>query len=144
MQPIEIFTNKDNLKTIDNYRISYFLIFISSLLITEIGRNIYRPFIYNNNINDFGIADSIGNLGGIIAQVFLGFLVFNPPKDKGFRLILFYIIGYILYEIIQPILPRGVFDWKDVYGTIIGGVIGLVLFHLIHLVIKKQKTIFKI
>ena len=143
MNPLEIFTDKDNLKTVDNYRISYLTIFISSLLITEIGRNIYRPFIYNNNINDFGIADSIGNLGGIIAQVFLGFLIFNPPKNKGFRLILFYIIGYIMYEIIQPILPRGVFDWKDIYGTIIGGVIGLVLFHLIHLVIKKHKPIFK-
>ena len=143
MNPIELFTDKDNLKTIDNYRISYLFVFISSFLITEIGRNIYRPFIYNNNINDFGIADSIGNLGGIIAQIFLGFLIFNPLKNKGFRLILFYIIGYILYEIIQPILPRGVFDWKDIYGTIIGGVIGLVLFHLIHLVIKKQKTIFK-
>jgi len=143
MNPIAIFTDKNNLKTVDNYRISYLSIFITSLLITEIGRNIYRPFIYNNNINNFRIADSIGNFGRIIAQVFFGFLIFNPPKNKGFRLIAFYVIGYMLYEVLQPLLPRGVFDWKDIYGTIIGGVIGLVLFHSIHLVIKRQKIIFK-
>ena len=143
MNPIAIFTDKNNLKTVDNYRISYLSIFITSLLITEIGRNIYRPFIYNNNINNFRIADSIGNFGRIIAQVFFGFLIFNPLKNKGFRLIVFYVIGYMLYEVLQPLLPRGVFNWKDIYGTIIGGVIGLVLFHSIHLVIKRQKIIFK-
>lgn len=144
MNPLTIFTDAEKVKTVDNYRVSYIFIFLSSFLITEIGRNIYRPFIYNNNINDFGLADSIGNLGGIIVQIFFGFIVFNPPKNKGIRLIPFYVFGYILYELLQPVLPKGVFDWKDIVGTIIGGLIGLVFFHIIHYIIKKQRIIFRI
>jgi glycopeptide antibiotics resistance protein len=109
--------------------------------LTAIGRNIYRPFIYENNINDYGIADSMGNLGGIIVQIFFGLALINSTKKKGLRIISFFILGYILYEIAQLCLPKGVFDWKDIYGTIIGGVIGWLLFLLVHKVIKRNKII---
>ena len=85
----------------------------------------------------------MGNSGGIIVQLFFGLLIFNSSKIKGLRLIFFFIIGYILYEIAQLFLPKGVFDWKDIYGTIIGGLIGMLLFLLIHKVIKKNKNIYK-
>lgn len=133
------FFDKEKIRTIDKIRIIYFVTFLISFGLTEIGRYIYRPFIYENNINDFGIADSMGNLGGIIVQIFFGLFLINSTKKKGFRIISVFVIGYILYEIIQPILPKGVFDWKDVYGTIIGGVVGLLLFLLIHKVIKQNK-----
>ena len=137
------FLDIENIKRLDTYRIIYFLMFIIAFGITEIGRFVYRPFIYENNINDFGIADSMGNLGGIIVQLFFGLTVFNSTKKKGLRLISFFIIGYILYEIAQPILPKGVFDWKDIYGTIIGGLIGMLLFLLIHKVVKQNKIIYR-
>jgi hypothetical protein len=111
--------------------------------LTEIGRFIYRPFIYENNINDFGIADSIVNSGGIIVQIFFGLLFLNSTKVKGIRLITFFTLGYILYEIVQPLLPKGVFDWKDIYGTLIGGVIGLLFFLLIHSVFKRNRLIYQ-
>jgi hypothetical protein len=57
------FTDKNAIKTIDLFRIIYLVIAVFAFLITEAGRNIYRPFIYENAINDFGIADSIGNSG---------------------------------------------------------------------------------
>ena len=137
------FVDKEKIRTIDTYRIIYFVAFLISFGITEIGRYIYRPFIYENNISDYGIADSMGNSGGIIVQLFFGLLIFNSSKIKGLRLISFFIIGYILYEIAQLFLPKGVFDWKDIYGTIIGGLIGMLLFLLIHKVIKKNKNIYK-
>ena len=130
-------------RNIHTYRIIYFVAFLISFGITEIGRYIYRPIIYENNISDYGIADSMGNSGGIIVQLFFGLLIFNSSKIKGLRLIFFFIIGYILYEIAQLFLPKGVFDWKDIYGTIIGGLIGMLLFLLIHKVIKKNKNIYK-
>ena len=102
--------------------------FIVSYGITEIGRFVYRPFIYKNHLNDFGIADSIGNLGGIITQIFFGLTFFNPTKKKGIRLIVFFSSGYIVYEIAQLILPRGVFDWLDIYGTLFGGILALFIF----------------
>lgn len=137
------FLDKENIRRLDTFRIIYFVIFLLSFGLTEIGRFVYRPFIYENDINDFGIADSMGNLGGIIVQLFFGLMIFNSTKIKGLRLISFFIIGYILYEIAQPFLPKGVFDWKDIYGTFIGGIIGLLLFLLIHKVVKKNIIIYR-
>ena len=84
------FLDKNNFLTIDTFRIYYSCLFILSFTLTEIGRYIYRPFIYNNHINDFGIADSIGNSGGILAQIFFGLMIINPSKKKGIRLIIFF------------------------------------------------------
>ena len=112
-----------------------------SFVLTETGRYLYRPYIYNNKINDFGIADSIGNSGGIIVQIFFSLALVNSTKKKGVRLIGFLTFGFIFYEIIQPFLPKGVFDWQDIYGTLIGGSIGLFLFLLIQKMIKQNKII---
>ena len=137
------FLEKEKIRSIDTFRIIYFVIFLFFFGLTEIGRYIYRPFISENNINDYGIADSMGNLGGIIVQIFFGLTIFNSAKIKGLRLIYFFIIGYILYEIAQLFLPKGVFDWKDIYGTVIGGLLGLILFLLLHKVVKWNKIFYK-
>jgi len=102
------------------------------------GRLLYRPFIYDNHIKDFGIADSIGNFGGIMAQIFFGFLIINPSRKIGIRLIVLFTVGYILYEIVQLFLPGGVFDWKDIYATILGGIIASIVFLLLHPKIKDR------
>ena len=132
------FTDKASIKTIDSKRILYFVIAVLFFFLTEMGRNIYRPFIYSNNIDDYGIADSIGNSGGIIVQIFFMLAILNSPRKKVFRVIGFIVIGYILYEILQPYLPRGVFDWKDIYGTLIGGVISLFILFLIKKIVKNK------
>jgi hypothetical protein len=138
------FTNKASIKTIDSKRIIYLLLAVLFFFLTEIGRNIYRPYIYTNNIDDYGIADSIGNSGGIIVQIFFTLAILNSPKKKVFRVIGFIVIGYILYEVLQPYLPRGVFDWKDIYGTIIGGLISIfILFFIKKIVNNKVIHVFK-
>jgi len=139
-----IFTDKEQLKTIDTKRIVYFVVFLLSFLFTEFGRYVYRPFIYNNHINDFGIADSIGNWGGIVVQIFFGLAIINSSFKQGFSVIAVATGGYILYEFAQPYLPKGTFDWLDVYGTLAGGIIALTLFFLIHKLTKKNKIIFRI
>ena len=141
--PNNFFIDKEQLRTIDTRRILYFLTSVFSYLITEVGRFVYRPFIYENHINDFGIADSIGNSGGILVQIFLGLAILNPTFKKGFRLIGLFVFGYIFYEILQPYLPKGTFDWLDIYGTLIGGLIGLLLYLFIHKVIKHNKIIYR-
>lgn len=134
------FLDRDNFRRVDTFRIFYFFMFVFSFVLTEIGRYVYRPYIYENNINDLGIADSMGNLGGIMVQMFFGLTLLNSSRKKGVRIILFFVVGYIVYEILQPFLPKGVFDWKDIYGTIIGGVIGFLLFLLIHKVVKRNRV----
>lgn len=132
------FTDRASIKTIDSRRILYFVIAVLFFFLTEIGRNIYRPYIYSNNIDDYGIADSIGNSGGIIVQIFFMLAILNSPRKKVFHVIGFIVIGYILYEILQPYLPRGVFDWKDIYGTLIGGVISLFVLLLVKTIVKDK------
>lgn len=58
-------------------RITHLAIGLSAVLIYEfIARQIYRPYIYRNNINDFHLADTIGNSLGTIATIFvlIGFI----------------------------------------------------------------------
>ena len=137
------FTDESAFRTIDTFRIVYLFTAVFFFFLTEAGRNIYRPFIYANKINDYGIADSIGNSGGIIVQIFFMLAVFNSPKNKVFRIIGFVVVGYILYEIVQPYLPRGVFDWKDIYGTLVGGVIALLFYFFINNIVKNNKVLYK-
>ena len=138
MKQDNFFTDAASIKTIDRLRVLYSAIAVLFFFITEIGRNIYRPYIYSNNIDDFGIADSIGNSGGIVVQLFFTLAILNSPGKKVFRVIGFIVIGYIVYEILQPYLPRGVFDWKDIYGTLFGGVISLFIWIFINKIIKNK------
>lgn len=144
MKKIGIFSDSESITTFDVKRLVYFTLFILAFALTELGRNVYRPYVNTNNINDFGFADSIGNSGGILVQIFLGLAIFNSSYRKGFNLILFFVIGYIVYEILQPILPKGVFDWKDIYGTIVGSLIGTIIYITVNNMIKNNKVLFKI
>ena len=141
--PNNFFTDKEQFRTIDTIRIVYFATFVLAFIFTEFGRYVYRPFIYHNHINDFGIADSIGNWGGIVVQIFFGLAIINSSFKQGFSVIAVATGGYILYEFAQPYLPKGTFDWLDVYGTLIGGAIGLTLLLLIHTITKHNKVIYR-
>ncbi len=139
-----LFTDRESLRTVDVLRLVYAGIAVGAFFLTETGRNIYRPYIYENGINDFGIADSIGNLGGIVVQVFFTLAILNSQKSKAFNVIGFLVVGYILYEIAQPFLPRGVFDWKDIYGTVIGAFSSAVLVALLRLVVRPNRVLLKL
>ena len=86
-----------------------------------------------------GIAD----LGGIVVQVFFSLAILNSQKRKAYNAIGFLVAGYILYEIVQPYLPRGVFDWKDVYGTVIGGFVAVMFLLLLRLIVKDNRVFIK-
>lgn len=137
------FTDRETFRTIDSFRLLYAVTAVVAFLLTEAGRFIYRPYIYRKGINDFGIADSMGNLGGIVVQIFLSLAILNSQKKRAFNVIAFLVAGYILYEIVQPYLPKGVFDWKDIYGTIIGGFVSVVFLLLLRLKVKNNRVFIK-
>lgn len=133
-----LFTDDQAIKTINSHRVAFVVVAVLFFFITEVGRHTYRPYIYENNINDFGLADSIGNLGGIVVQIFFSLAIINSPGKKAYNLIIFLVLGYIIYEILQPYLPKGVFDWKDIYGTVLGGIISTVILLSIRMLFKNK------
>ena len=101
-------------------RLVFLLIAVCTFGATEFGRHVYRPWAYAKGLKDLGLADSIGNLGGIVVQVFFTIAVLNATRAQSFRWAAFLSVGYIAYEFVQPHLPKGVFDWKDVAATGLG------------------------
>jgi hypothetical protein len=129
--------DKERIFKITNERKIFFGIFISMFVLTEIGRKIYRPYIYANDIFDFWIADTIGNFTGTVAIIFFDLAGVNPYYKIGRWLILFITFGLIVYELVQYILPgRNTCDWRDIVATIIAGIISFGLYELIY----KNKT----
>lgn len=126
------FWTKDRLFKKSSLRVAYLLTFVGCFIATEIGRKIYRPYVYRNHIDDWGIADSIGNSLGTLTQIFLYLGLVNATKSESYRIIAFVTVGYIVYETLQPILPRGTFDLKDVYATLGAGALAAILVTLVH------------
>ncbi len=122
---------KDRIFKVTDRRISFFLIFVLMFVITEIGRRVYRPYVYANDIFDFWIADTIGNLTGTIAIIFFDFAIVNPTQKAG-RIFLAVITGgLIVYELAQYFSPRSVVDWRDIIASLIGGAISLGIYELL-------------
>lgn len=132
--------DKTRVYIIDNKRIAMFLIFIVMFIITEIGRNIYRPYIYSHNIFDFWIADTIGNFTGTIAIVFFDLAGVNPRYKQGRFFILLITIGLIVYEVLQYFSPKSILDWRDMVATLIAGLISFGIFELIFKTIKENSA----
>ncbi len=125
------FVDRDRLFKPSGTRFVFLLIGAASFIVTEFGRFPIRRFVRANNIDDFGLTDSIGNFGGIVVQIFLGLAIMNATRSQSYRLAAFFSVGYVVYEFAQPVLPRGVFDWNDVFGTIIGFVVSLMVLSVI-------------
>lgn len=126
----------ERLLRFDSKRVLLFIIFLLAFIITEIGRKVYRPYIYSNGIFDFWIADTIGNFTGTIAIIFFDLAIINLPDEKrtkGKWFVLFITIGLIIYEMVQYILPgRNTCDWRDIVATIIAGLISFGLYKMIY------------
>jgi hypothetical protein len=122
-----VFFSKSRIFKLGLMRGVYFIIFAAFFILTEIGREIYRPYVYQNGINDFGFADVIGNLLGTIAVIFFCLGVSHATRGQSIRVIAFVTSGVTIYELLQPILPKGTLDWKDVIRTPIAGLFSLVM-----------------
>jgi hypothetical protein len=115
----------------DPRRLVFLLVGAGAFAVTEFGRYIYRPWAYARGLSDFGLADSVGNLGGIIVQIFISVAAFNTTRQQSFRVATFLSVGFIVYEFAQPYLPKGVFDWRDVAATALGYAISCVFLWVI-------------
>ena len=117
-------------------RVVYLSAFAVLFVLTELGRKVYRPYIYRNGIDDLGLADVVGNLIGTSVSIFFNLAFCHATRAQGLRIIAFTTLGITIYELLQPILPRGVLDWKDVISTPIAGLGSLILFVVLSRVVR--------
>ena len=116
---------------ITRYKAINFAIGASALLIYEfIGRPYYRPFIYDNQIYDFHIADTLGNTFGTIPTLFFLIAIFSKDTAKGNYLIKLGTFSIVVFEIASPLLGKPIDIW-DIGATIITGVFSYLIYNLI-------------
>ena len=80
----------------------------------------YRPYIYENHIYDFHIADTIGSIVCVPAAT----LLFYGFTDKYYigKLTLIITLTYIFYELLGLLNIHGTFDLYDIIAIIISGI----------------------
>src|SRR5687767_2744706 len=80
-------------------RIINMLIGLSAVMIYEVARAYYRPFIYSNAVNDFHIADTLGNSLGTVATVFVFASLLGRNSKQDHFLIRVLVISVLAYEL---------------------------------------------
>lgn len=89
---------------------------------------IYRPYIYNHKINDFHIADTLGNTFGTMPTLFLLVAVLSKDTIKGNYLIKLGTFAVVVFELLHPLLGKPI-DFWDVIATVITGIISFFLYN---------------
>ena len=104
---------------------------LSAVLLYEIARAYYRPYIYSRGINDFHIADTLGNSLGTIATVFVFTSLLGRDIAQDFFLIRTVTISVLVYEAAHPLLGKPVDLW-DMVATVLAGICCEGLYRLLH------------
>ncbi len=104
----------------------------SAVLIYEfVARPIYRPYIYRNNLNDFHIADTLGNSLGTIATIFVLIGLIGEGRVQHLFLITIITISVAFYEVAHPLLGKPIDPW-DILATILTGGLCFYFYKIIH------------
>ncbi len=100
---------------------------ITAYFITEMARSFYRPFVYANEIDDWVIADTIGNSFGTITAIFMILTMSGRGTSWDWRLVGMVIVGLIGYEVLN--LPgHDAFDVNDVIATLLFGSVSVLVY----------------
>lgn len=101
-------------------RIINMVIGLSAVLLYEAARAYYRPFIYSNEINDFHIADTLGNSLGTVATVFVFTSMLGHDHMQDRFLLRTVIISVLVYEVAHQLLGKSIDPWEMIATGIAG------------------------
>ena len=118
-----LFTTPERFRRFSRRRLVFLGAAIPALVLTEAVRRGLRPSLRPDDGFALTLANSIGNLGGVVVQILVSLALLNPTRVQAVRVIAFIVTGYVAYEFLQPVLPRGTFDGNDILATLIGGVL---------------------
>ena len=107
-----------------------------SLVLTAIADSLYRNWVYINQYYDFGLANYLPSITGTITAIFLLCGISKAFPENIVKSSIGVIIGCALYEVLQPILHVGIFDWQDLAAVLVTGAIILFVFNAL---LKNQK-----
>lgn len=113
-------------------RIAFIIIGAIFLFLTHIGDTYYRDWVYSNQIADFGLANYLPSITGTITAIFLLIGLSKESFTKAPVSAFWVMVGCAMYEVMQPILGTGVFDWQDLVAVVITGCV-------VVLTLKKSK-----
>lgn len=118
---------KDNLTLLK--KITLF-IGVAAFSITELGRSFYRPYIYAHKIDDYFIADTIGNSFGTITAIFMILTLSGKGTNKDWSIIFIIIAGLLVYELLNLTGKTSV-DINDMIATIFFGMISVLIYYFL-------------
>lgn len=100
---------------------------ITAYFITEMGRSFYRPYIYLHDIDDWVVADTIGNSFGTVTAIFMIITMSGRGTHWDWRLVGMVVLGLLAYELLN--LPgHHEFDTNDVIATVLFGAISAITY----------------
>lgn len=103
------------------------LIAILSYAITELGRSFYRPYIYENKIVDYFIADTIGNSFGTMTAIFMILTLSGKGTNKDWMIVVIIIAGLLVYELFN-LTGKTAIDINDMIATVVFGTISAITY----------------
>ncbi len=100
----------------------YLLISASTILTGFLLTGFYRPYIYSNQINDYGFADTIGSLASVIGFCFFVWsFTKTGNRQKNKQIIIATIIYGFIWEGLGLVGLYGTFDIKDMFAVLVSG-----------------------
>src|SRR4030095_1663318 len=101
-------------------RILNLLIGLGVVAVYELARAYYRPYVYLQGINDFHIADTLGDSLGTVATVFVCVSLLGRDRAQDHFLIRTVTISVLVYEMAHPLLGKSI-DPLDIVATVLAG-----------------------
>ncbi len=120
----------------------YLIVSIAAVLTGLLLTQFYRPYVYINQINDFGFADTIGSLVSVIGFCFFIWSFKNYHDSQKNKEIVIAIIMYgFVWEFFGLLGIHGTFDWKDIIATVVSGLLTYLIKELIKRQFETQKLL---
>jgi hypothetical protein len=104
-----------------------FTIAIVAFFLTEVGRSFYRPYIYSNDINDYFVADTIGNSLGTVTAIFMVLTLAGSGTPRDWKIVGIITLGLVAYEGFN-LLGDHPFDANDVLATLCWGALSAIAY----------------
>jgi len=120
------------------FRLKNLAVGAANLAITEAGREFYRPWVYSQGIEDWGVADTLGNSFGTLAAVFVIVGLVGKDTSDDYRMIALIAGGLAIYELLQGPMG-GAIDPRDIVASLVAGVVA----GFIYRVLNKHPVSFK-